>query len=114
VVVYHAAVVQKVVKNLAYIGGGLWTQSINCNVCGLEVGLACGPWLVIPQARLASYRVVLDERKPVKLGAVKRRSADRPGEGLQSLNGKMIGKMLEDEGRGREKSEASVRGRGCH
>jgi hypothetical protein len=60
--------------------------------------------------------VVLDERKSVKTGAVKRRSADRPGESLQSLNGKVIGKMLEDEGRGREESEASVRGRrsyGC-
>jgi hypothetical protein len=48
VVVYHAAIVQKVVKNLAYIGGGFWTQSINRNVCSFEVGLACGPWLVIP------------------------------------------------------------------
>lgn len=113
VVVHHTAVVKKVVKHLADIGRGIGAQSINGDVCGLEGGLGSGPRLVISQARLACDGVVLDERKPMELGALKGRCADRPCESLQSLNGEVVGKVLEDKGRCGEKGEAGVRWRRC-
>lgn len=78
VIIHDTAVVKKAIKNLANIGRSLGRQSINCDVSSLKVGLAGGPRLVISETRLASYRVVLDKRKPVEFGAVKRSCCDRP------------------------------------